>query len=174
MQTKVTSKKYNKLIAVLSIGIPILIAFVFRIKLDLKIPIFLPPIYAAINSITAVLLLGAVWAIKKGKKMLHERLMKWAILCSLLFLILYVLYHITSDTTKFGGDGVVKYLYLLLLFSHIVLSMVIIPFVLLTYVRAITKDFERHKQIARYTFPLWLYVAVSGVVVYLLILPYYP
>ncbi len=79
----------------------------------------------------------------------------------------------TSDATPYGGEGTIKYIYYVVLITHILLSIVVIPFVLITYVRAITNDFERHKKIARFTFPLWLYVAVSGVAVYLMIAPYY-
>ena len=167
------SKKYNVYIVILSIAIPIVVALMFSVKLDVQLPIFLPPIYATINAITGVLLIIAVWAIKNKKRLLHERLMKTAILCSVVFLMMYLAYHMTSDSTKFGGEGAIKYIYLFILLTHILLSIVVIPFVLLTYVKAITNDFEKHKKIAKITFPLWLYVAVSGVVVYLLISPYY-
>jgi len=99
--------------------------------------------------------------------------MKTAILCSVIFLVMYVAYHMTSDSTKFGGEGAIKYIYFLILLTHILLSIAVIPFVLITFVRAITNDIEKHKKIAKFTFPLWLYVAVSGVVVYLMISPYY-
>ena len=99
--------------------------------------------------------------------------MKTAIFSSIVFLMMYLAYHMTTDSTKFGGEGYIKYLYLFILFTHILLSIAVIPFVLLSYVRAITNDFEKHKKIAKITFPLWLYVAVSGVVVYLMISPYY-
>jgi putative membrane protein len=104
---------------------------------------------------------------------LHEKLMKTSIILSVLFLALYVVYHMTSDSTKFGGEGIMKYMYYSILFTHIILSVTVIPFVLVTYVRAIRGDFPAHKKIARITFPLWLYVAVTGVVVYIMIAPYY-
>jgi putative membrane protein len=166
-------KKYNKWVVILSILIPVLVAAMFGIKLDVELPVFLPPIYATINGITAFILVFAVFQIKKGNRQLHERLMKFAILLSAVFLVLYVLYHMTSDSTKFGGEGSIKYVYYFILLTHIVLSVAVIPFVLITYVRAITSNFEGHKKIAKITFPLWLYVAVSGVVVYLMISPYY-
>lgn len=173
-----TDKKYNKWIIALSIIIPLAVAALFRINLrdlgfDVEPLTFLPPIYATINGLTAVILLTAFWAIKNKKIVLHESLMQTAIGCSVVFLVMYVAYHMTSDSTKFGGEGVIKYVYYLILISHILLSIVIIPFVLITYVRAITNDFERHKKIARFTFPMWLYVAVTGVIVYLMISPYY-
>lgn len=167
-------KKYNKWIFALSIVIPLVVAVMFGVKIPNTEPLtFLPPIYATINGITATILLLAFWAITNKKIKLHERLMKFAIILSVLFLIMYVAYHMTSESTKFGGEGTIKYVYYIVLISHILLSIVVIPFVLITYVRAITKNFERHKKIARVTFPLWLYVAVSGVVVYIMILPYY-
>ena len=166
-------KKYNKLIIALSIIIPVAVAALFGIKIDAELPVFLPPIYASINAITAVVLIIAVWAIKNKKRNLHENLMKTAIGLSVLFLIMYVAYHMTSDSTKFGGEGAIKYLYYFVLLTHILLSIIVIPFVLITFARAITNNFEKHKKIAKITFPLWLYVAVSGVIVYLMISPYY-
>ena len=167
-------KKYNKWIVVLSIIIPVIVGSLFAIKIpDVKPLTFLPPLYATINGITAIILILALIQIKKGNRNNHERLMKTAIILSVLFLIMYVAYHMTSDTTKFGGEGVIKYVYYGILLTHITLSILIIPLVLITYVRAITKNFEQHKKIARITFPLWLYVAVSGVTVYIMISPYY-
>lgn len=173
-----TGTKYNKWIVALSIIIPVAVAALFGINLrdlgfDVKPLTFLPPIYATINGLTAVILLIAFWAIKNKKLVLHQSLMQTAIGCSVVFLVMYVAYHMTSDSTKFGGEGIVKYLYYFILITHILLSVIIIPFVLITYVRAITNDFERHKKIARITFPMWLYVAVTGVIVYLMISPYY-
>ena len=168
-----SSKKYNVYIVILSIVIPLAVAVMFNVKLDYELPVFLPPIYATINGITAFILILAVWAIKNNKRILHERLMKTAIFSSIVFLMMYLAYHMTTDSTKFGGEGYIKYIYLFILLTHIALSIAVIPFVLLSYVRAITKDFEKHKKIAKITFPLWLYVAVTGVVVYLMISPYY-
>ncbi|TCK67557.1 putative membrane protein [Winogradskyella wandonensis] len=171
-------KKYNKWIVALSISIPLAVAALFGVNLkrlgfDVEPLTFLPPIYASVNALTAVVLVVAVVAIKKGNRKLHESLMKFAIALSVSFLVMYVAYHMTSDSTKFGGEGVIKYVYFFILITHILLSIVIIPFVLITYVRAITNNIERHKKIAKITFPLWLYVAITGVVVYLMISPYY-
>ena len=166
-------KKYNKLIVALSIIIPVAVAALFGIKIDAELPIFLPPVYASINALTAVVLMVAVWAIKNKKRSLHENLMKTAIGLSIIFLVMYVAYHMTSDSTKFGGEGAIKYVYYFVLLTHILLSIIVIPFVLITFVRAITNNIEKHKKIAKITFPLWLYVAISGVVVYLMISPYY-
>ncbi|GAB1856272.1 DUF420 domain-containing protein [Flavobacteriaceae bacterium MHTCC 0001] len=169
----IDDKKYNKLIVVLSVVIPVVVAALFGIKIDAQLPIFLPPIYATINALTALVLVVAFIAIQNKKIKLHERLMKFAIVLSLLFLVMYVAYHMTSDSTKFGGEGAIKYIYYFILLTHILLSILVIPFVLITYVRAITNNIERHKKIAKITFPLWLYVAVTGVVVYIMISPYY-
>ncbi len=167
-------KKYNKWIVVLSISIPLAVAALFGVRIPNVEPLsFLPPIYASINGLTALILLTALWAIKNKKRVLHERLMKTAILFSVVFLLMYIAYHMTSDSTKFGGEGTIKYVYYIILITHIILSVAVIPFVLITYVRAITENFEKHKKIARVTFPIWLYVAISGVVVYLMISPYY-
>ena len=171
-------KKYKKIIVGLSIVIPLAVAALFGVNLrklgfNVEPLTFLPPIYASINGLTAIVLIAAVIAIKKGNKKLHEQLTTFAIGCSLLFLVMYIGYHMTSDSTKFGGEGVIKYIYLFILFTHIVLSIVIIPFVLTTFMRAKLGNFPQHKKIAKITFPLWLYVAITGVVVYLMISPYY-
>lgn len=166
-------KKYNRISLVLSIILPLVVALLFKVKIDVELPVFLPPIYATINAITALILVLAFITIKKGNRKLHEQLNTLAIGLSVVFLVMYVLYHMTSDSTKFGGDGMEKTIYLIILFSHILLSIAVIPFVLVTYFRARLGKFEQHKKIARYTFPLWLYVAVTGVIVYLMISPYY-
>ncbi len=166
-------KKYNKVIVILSVVIPLVVAILFGVKIDAELPVFLPPIYATINAVTAGVLVFAFMAIQKKNIKLHERLMKFAIILSVLFLVMYVAYHMTSDSTKFGGEGAIKYVYFFILLTHIVLSIAVIPFVLITYVRAITNNIEKHKKIAKITFPLWLYVAITGVIVYIMISPYY-
>jgi putative membrane protein len=168
-----TSKKHKTLITLLSVVIPLTVVALFGVKLNIDLPIFLPPVYATINAFTAFVLVGAVLAIKNKNRILHQRLMTLAIGLSVLFLILYVTYHMTSDATHFGGEGFIKYLYYFVLVSHIILSITVIPLVLVTFSRALLQDFNRHKKIARFAFPLWLYVAVSGVLVYILIAPYY-
>lgn len=185
-------QKFSKLIIFVSIAVPLVVAVLFNVKLkDYGIQVeplsFLPPIYASINGVTALLLILAVRAIKKGNRAVHHRLMTAAIGCSVLFLIMYVAYHLTSDSTKFGDIdhngfvdelelakvGMWRVVYFFILITHIMLSIVIIPLVLFTYVRALAQRFDKHKQIAKITFPIWLYVAVTGVVVYLMISPYY-
>ena len=178
MEDHSIEKKYNKFIIAVSIVIPVVVAILFGVKLkdfgfNVEPLSFLPPIYATTNGITAIVLILAVNAIKNGKRKLHENLMKFAILLSILFLGMYVAYHMTSDSTKFGGEGAIKYIYYFILITHILLSIIIIPFVLVTYVRALAERFDKHKKLARITFPMWLYVAVTGVIVYLMIAPYY-
>ncbi|MBA5792819.1 DUF420 domain-containing protein [Flavobacterium sp. xlx-214] len=178
MEDKVLEKKYNVWIWILSIAIPVVVAILFSVNLhdlgyNVKPLSFLPPIYASINGLTAILLVWAVAAIKKGNKPLHERLIKICITCSVLFLAMYVAYHMTSIETKFGGEGAIRYIYFFILITHILLSIIIIPFVLVTFVRGISGAYQRHKKLARITYPMWLYVAVTGVIVYLMISPYY-
>jgi len=166
-------EKYKKLIIVLSIVIPIAVAALFGIKIPGYDFSFLPPIYASINGLTAVLLTISYISIKNGNRSRHEFLNKTCLALSGLFLVLYILYHITTEATPFGGEGFVKYMYYFILITHIILSVTVIPFVLFTFSRALAGNFERHKRLAKFTFPLWLYVAVTGVVVYLMISPYY-
>jgi len=177
-ENSTVDQKYSKLIVLVSILIPVVVAILFGVKLkdfgyDVEPLSFLPPIYATINGITAVVLVSAVVAIKKGNKDMHQRLMTLAIVLSLAFLVMYVAYHMTADSTKFGGEGFIRLVYFFLLISHILLSIAVIPLVLITYVRALAAKFDQHKKIAKITFPIWLYVAVTGVIVYLMIAPYY-
>lgn len=167
-------KNYSKLITVVSVLIPVVVAILFTVRLPNVAPLdFLPPIYAGINALTALILVIAYVAIRQKNIKLHEKLMKIAIALSLVFLVMYVAYHMTADPTPFGGEGIVRQVYYFILISHILLSVGIIPMVLITYVRAISKRFADHKKISVITFPIWLYIAVTGVVVYLMISPYY-
>ena len=190
-------KKYNRLITVVSILIPLVVALLLFLKWDSDKLVFdlrapnsepitlienlpvakplksLPPIYSSTNAVTALLLVFAYIAIRRNKVKLHEGLMKVSIALSLSFLVMYIAYHITTDPTPFGGSGLIKYTYYFILISHILLSIVLIPLVLISYVRAFQKAFPLHKKIARTTFPIWLYVTVTGVIVYLMIAPYY-
>jgi putative membrane protein len=170
----IKERKFNRFITIVSIVVPVVVALLFTVKIPgVERLGFLPPIYASINGITAVLLIAAVMAIKKGNRKLHQRLMTTCIVMSLIFLILYIIYHMTSESTSFGGEGVIKYVYLFILITHIVLSIVVIPLVLKTYAKGYLGNFEMHRKFAKITFPIWLYVAVTGVVVYLMISPYY-
>jgi putative membrane protein len=163
--------KFRKLIIVISIVIPIAVAALFGIKVDGVDLSFLPPFYAGINGLTAVLLIGALVAIKSKNMNLHQRLIQTCLALSLLFLLCYVAYHMTSDSTPFGGE--MKVLYYFILISHILLSIAVIPVVLFTYLFAWEGKFDKHKKWTRFAFPIWLYVAVTGVIVYLMISPFY-
>ena len=148
------------------------ILFTVRIP-DAEPLTFLPPIYAGINALTSLLLIAALYFIKNGQRKIHEVLMKVCIGLSLIFLVMYIAYHMTTDPTTFGGEGYVKSIYFFILISHIILSIALIPLVLISYVRAFQEEFPAHRKISKITFPIWLYVAVTGVVVYLMISPYY-
>jgi putative membrane protein len=164
-------KRAKTLIYVASAAIPIVVAILFGVKIDGIDLTFLPPIYAGINGLTAVILVAALIAIKKKNMNLHRSLMRFALLLSLLFLASYVAYHMTSDSTSYGGD--LKALYFIILISHIILSVAVVPMVLFTYLFAWQEDFTRHKKWTKFTWPIWFYVAVTGVVVYFMISPYY-
>ena len=174
-------KLYNRLITITSIAIPVVVAILFRVRIPNVEPLDqLPPIYAGINALTAIFLLIALMAIKQGKRKLHERLMKVNILFSLAFLVMYIAYHMTSDPTPYGiVDGVFvasqtsKIIYFTILISHIILSIVLIPLVLVAYSKTVLVDFVAHKKIARIAFPIWLYVSPTAVGVYFMISPYY-
>ena len=165
--------KYGIWIKIISIAIPVVVAVLFGVRVDYELPIFLPPIYSSLNALTAVLLVLALLAIKSKKIKLHQRLMQTCIALSLVFLVMYIAYHMTTDPTPFGGEGFTKLMYFFILISHIILSIALIPLVLISYVRAFQEEFPAHKKISKVTFPIWLYVAVTGVVVYLMISPYY-
>ncbi|MDG2138677.1 MAG: DUF420 domain-containing protein [Flavobacteriales bacterium] len=168
------NNKYSIWIKIISVAIPVVVAILFTVKIPNATPLsFLPPIYACINALTAILLVIALIAIKSKKIKLHEWLMKTCIGLSLIFLVMYIAYHMTTDPTPFGGQGYIKILYFFILISHILLSIALIPLVLISYVRAFQKEFVSHKKIAKITFPVWLYVAITGVIVYVMISPYY-
>lgn len=189
---KTLEQRFKFPIILVSILIPVVVAVLFSVKLkDFGINVeplsFLPPIYASINGLTAILLVMGVISIKNGNQKVHKRLMTTAIACSVIFLVMYVAYHMTAESTVYGdidgngkldeietaNAGSMRSVYLFILLSHIALSIAIIPLVLITYVRALAMRFDKHRKIAKFTFPLWLYVAVTGVVVYLMISPYY-
>jgi len=182
----------SKWIPIVSFVIPVAVALLFTVKvqdlgLDVRPLSELPPIYATINALTAILLLVSVWSIKRGMKALHQRLNTLALACSVLFLLLYVAYHSTAAATYFGdvnhdmlvdetekaAVGAARWVYLLILLSHIGLSIVILPIVLYTFHFAWNQEWDKHRRWAKWAFPLWLYVAVTGVLVYWMISPYY-
>lgn len=172
---KQQERRLNRWAYALSAVVVVLVAVLHQVKIDVGISFrFLPPVYSALNAATAVLLIAALYFIKNGNMEMHRRMIYSAIGTSILFLGGYVLYHLTTPETRFGGTGIVRTIYLLLLITHIILAAGILPFILLTFIRAYTGQFERHKKMARWVFPFWLYVAVTGPICYLMLRPYYP
>lgn len=190
MSTVLTDEKKLKQVKIAiwaaAIAIPVVVALLFQVKLEGFNLRYLPKVYATINGVTAVYLVMALVAIKRKKMEMHRKYIRMCLLFSLLFLVCYVAYHITSSETIFGDinhDGVldvmeksavssVRGIYLFLLATHILLSIVIVPIVLFTYLFAWTGKFEKHKKWTRFAWPMWFYVAVSGVIVYVMIAPY--
>jgi len=164
------------IIGIVSALIPIVVAVLYFLPKDIEVGdeiYILPRINALINGITFIILILALKAIKKGNKARHQQLMVSALILSVLFLISYVSYHFLAESTPYGGDGWMKTFYLIILLSHILLAIVIVPLVLITFNRALSKKFDKHRKIARITLPIWLYVTFTGVVVYMMISPYY-
>lgn len=173
---KLKNSNYTPLIVLLSVLVPTFIAFLYLIPKESGAAgnyLFLPKTIAVINSITAIVLIVAFVAVRKKKYMLHRNLMLTAFGLSVAFLICYITYHSVAESTKFGGEGSIRYVYYFLLITHIFLAAGIVPLILITLSRALTEKYDKHRRIARITFPIWLYVTISGVVVYLMIAPYY-
>lgn len=167
-------KKLNRWAWIVSVAVFIVVVSMRRIKIDLGMDFsFLPEFHSTVNGLTAVVLLLALYAIKTGRAKIHRKLMTLALGFSVIFLLSYVLYHITTPETPFCQEGTIRYIYFFFLITHIVLAAVILPFILFTYIRAFTNQFQRHKKMARWVFPLWLYVAVTGPVLYLFLAPCY-
>ncbi len=174
---KNNDSRYLAIIAVLSIAIPVVVAYLFYMpKSGDTAPVnvsFLPKLHAILNSLTAVALVVGYYFIKKGRQAAHRGAMLTAFVLSSLFLISYVTYHYFGKSTSYGGEGIMRTVYLFILVTHIILAAVIVPLVLLTVYFAITGQFRKHTRFSRWTFPIWLYVAVTGVLVYFMISPYY-
>jgi len=167
-------KRLNRLAYVVSALVLFLVVLMRRVKVDVGIDFsFLPPLHASLNALSAVILLVAFWFIKQKNVEAHRRSIYAAMVCSALFLLSYVVYHFTTPETRYGGTGIARYVYFFILITHVVLAAVILPFILLTFTRAYTHQFERHKKMARWVFPLWLYVAITGPICYLMLKPYY-
>lgn len=161
----------DKLIKLVSIVVPLVVAALFGVRIEGVDFSFLPPIYAGINGLTALLLISALIAIKMNNMKAHRMLIRTAMAFSILFLLCYIAYHITSDPTPYGGEN--RALYYFILISHITLSVAVIPIVLYTYLWAWKGDFVKHKKWTRFAWPIWFYVAVTGVIVYGMISPFY-
>lgn len=165
---------YKSLIVFISIVLPVAVAVLYVLpKTETTLFSSLPLLNAIINGTTFLILIAALVAIKNKNIVLHKRLMWTALVLSVVFLLSYVLYHATTPSTSFGGEGAIKYIYFFILLTHILLSAIVVPLVLLTLVRALSEKFDQHRKIAKITLPIWLYVTLTGVLVYLMISPYY-
>lgn len=184
------NKSYLRAIYIISIAIPLVVAFLifFPAKFGAGSWVkLLPAVHAIINSLTVITLLAALLAIKKGNIAVHRSFMFASLLLGVFFLISYILYHSNVPSVKFGDinhDGVVddaelvaagtsRVIYLVILASHILLSILVVPFVLFAFYYALTNQITKHKKIVKYTYPVWMYVSITGVIVYFLIRPYY-
>lgn len=167
----------TKIIVFLSVAVPVLVGIIFNVappqidtSFDWKI---LPKFHALLNFGVTVLLLASWYFIKNKKVKAHQTCNVVALILSATFLVSYVTYHTFTESTKYGGEGLLKYIYYFILLTHILLSAIILPFILFTFLRAFLGKFEAHRKLARWTMPLWLYVSITGVLVYLMISPYY-
>ncbi|MBN8664809.1 MAG: DUF420 domain-containing protein [Chitinophagales bacterium] len=168
--------KAKWLIGIFSFVVFAAVVILGRVKLEVDLGFdvhIFATINAVINSIIALLLLAALWAVKAKKYLLHKQMMMTALLLSVLFLVSYIAHHLLAGDTKFGGEGAIRTVYYIILITHIFLAAIILPFILFTAYRALTAEFATHKKLAKYTWPLWLYVAITGPVVYWMISPYY-
>lgn len=167
-------RKLDIIATVISVAVLILVVMMRRVKIPTEMDFsFLPPFHATLNGITAVVLLIALYFIKKKNIEAHRKSMLLAIGLSVLFLLSYVLYHFTTEETRFGGEGTIRYVYFFILITHIILAAVILPFILFTFNRAITNQITKHKKLARWVYPIWLYVAITGPLCYFMLKPYY-
>lgn len=169
-------KQARLLILTVSFVVFAAVVILSRVKLEVDlgfdIHVF-AKINAIINSAVSVLLVAGLMAVKQKKYMQHKNIMLGAIVLSVLFLVSYIAHHLLAGDTKFGGEGTIRLVYFIILITHIFLAAVILPFILFTAYRSLTGEYDKHKKLARYTWPLWLYVSVTGVIVYLMISPYY-
>lgn len=169
-------RRARTLIIIASIVIFCAVALLGRVEIplggDFDVHLF-AKFNAIINSIVSALLLAGLIAVKARRYRLHKRIMISAILLSVLFLLSYICHHLFAGDTKFGGVGTIRYVYFFILITHIVLAAIILPFILFTAYRASIAEWPQHMRLARITWPIWFYVSVTGVVVYLMISPYY-
>lgn len=167
-------KDMDRVAYIVSLVVLALVLLMRRIKIPVEIDFsFLPPSHAIINGLAALALIAAYYFIKKGQVERHKKAIYVAIFLSVLFLLSYVVYHFTTPETLYCKQGWIRYLYFFFLITHVVLAALILPFILLTFNRAYLNLFDKHKKMARWVFPFWLYVAVTGPVCYLLLKPCY-
>ena len=173
MENTILTKRLNLAATIVSIVVLLLVAGMRQIpRLDLGIDFsFLPAIYSVMNTCAAVFLLLGLYFIRQKKIVQHQQMMTTALTMSFLFLVMYVLYHITTPEVKYCGTGTIRIVYFILLITHVVLAAVSFPFILFTFVRGFTMQVEKHKAMARWVYWLWLYVSITGPVVYLMLRP---
>ncbi len=164
-------------IIILSVAVPALVAVLFRMSppafaADMELTFF-PKFHALLNSGTAVCLVTGVYFIRRKQRSRHKACMLTAFFLSAIFLLSYVTYHSLHESVPFPGTGWIRPVYFFILISHIILAALILPLILFTFAKALNNRFDQHRRLAVWTFPLWLYVAVSGVLVYLFMAPYY-
>jgi putative membrane protein len=172
--TSEQQKKLNLIVTVISIALPLVVAILFGVRLDINLPFnphLLPMINAVLNGSSALMLIAALIAVKQKNIKMHSRLIYVAMGLSLVFLLLYVFYHIVTDSTKYEGD--MGYVYYPILITHIILAAIQAPFVLFAFLYGYTGQIEKHKKLVKFSYPIWLYVCISGVICYLMISPYY-
>lgn len=168
------AKKLNTLATIASVVVILLVIFMRRIHFDVGIDFsFLPPFHATLNGLAAISLMFSFYFIKQKNIKAHQTANFIALGLSVLFLLSYVVYHTTTEATRFGGEGTMKYIYFFFLITHVILAAVILPFILFTFIRAYTGQIEKHRKMAKWVYPLWLYVAITGPVCYLMLRPYY-
>lgn len=165
-------------ILIFTVSIIVFVAVAFLSRIEVKVNLgfdkhIFARLNALINTFVALLLLGALYAAKDKRYRTHKKLMLWAIGFSVLFLVSYICHHLFTGETAYGGSGLIKIVYYFILITHIVLAGLILPFILFTAYRGLTAEFHKHKKLARITWPLWFYVAVTGVIVFLMVSPYY-
>jgi putative membrane protein len=172
-----TNARIKTLMIVLGVAIPVVVAILHFFSKSFHVAgaqvKFLPALNAVLNSLTAVCLLLGYYFIRHKQVLRHRAMMGTAFGLGALFLVSYVVYHSQVESTKFGGEGLIRTVYYFLLLTHILLAAVTVGLVLFTLYFALTEQFAKHRRIARWTFPIWLYVSVTGVIVYFLISPYY-
>lgn len=136
--------------------------------------LWLPPVYSTLNALAGVALLASLYFILEGKVRQHRAANLIALGLSVLFVLGYVLYHITTESTRYGGEGALRTVYLVLLATHVILAAISLPLILFTFIRAYTGQIAAHRRMARWVYPIWLYVCVTGPICYLMLRPYYP
>ena len=173
-ERKKIEKRMNIFTAIFTVVVLLIVGAMRQYKIETGIDFsFLPPFHASVNAITAVVLIYAYIQIRRKNVEQHRRAIYTALGLSAIFLLSYVVYHFTTEETTYGGEGWIRYVYFFFLITHIVLAGGILPFILLTFTRAYTGQYERHKKMARWVFPFWLYVVITGPICYLMLAPYY-